>query len=125
MKLEVIYDGTSMKCIREKQVYILKDYLYKLTPSERRNLIGEESWKGQYYNIQIGDTIKFDRSNDYDACFFELEGGAEFKIWCGNPLSFFDESHFKLTNLRGNSCDKRYLKFIEAHPKFNKFLTNN
>ena len=118
MKLEVIYDYTTMNCLKPTEVYIKKEYLYKLSDNERKNLIGELSWKGQYYTIQKGDLIKFDRSNNYDLCYFTLESGTEFIVNCGNPLSFFKEDAFKLIHLEGNTYDKRYLEFIKAHPKY-------
>jgi hypothetical protein len=118
MKLEVIYDKTIMECLIPKKVYIKKDELYKISSSERKNLIGELSWKGQYYTIQKGDLIKFDRSNDYDLCYFTLESGTEFIVHCGNPLSFFKEDAFNLIHLEGNPYDERYLEFIKSHPKY-------
>ena len=122
MKLEVIYDDTTMKCLKPTEVYIRKGDLYKISNNERKNLIGELSWKGQYYIIQKGDLIKFDRGNNYDLSYFTLESGTTFIIHCANPLSFFKEDSFALIHLEGNPYDKRYLRFIEAHPKYNQNL---
>ncbi len=115
MKLEVIYDGTKMKCLKQTEVFIGKDNLHK---ANKNKLIGQPSWKGQYYTIKIGDIVKFDRSNNYDICYFTVEGGAEFRIDCTNPLSFFKEDHFKLVELKGNPYDDRYLKFIKKYPQY-------
>jgi len=116
--LEVIYENTVMKCIRKHEVYILKDKLHKLTTKEQLNLIGEVSWKGQVYEVQVGELVTFDRSNNWDLSYFTLEGGAEFKKYCGNPLSYLNAENFELVHLEGNPYDERYLKFIEKYPKF-------
>lgn len=118
MNLEVIYDGTVMKAIKKHQVYITKGYLPKLSESERLNLIGSPSWKGQVYEVQVGEQITFDRGNNWDRSYFRLGSGVQFLKECGNPLSYFNPDNFKLIHLEGNPYDKRYLKFIEEHPKF-------
>jgi hypothetical protein len=38
------------------------------------------SWKGCYYTIEPDEIFYFDRDNRWDACFFKLSNGAEFKI---------------------------------------------
>ena len=46
------------------------------------------SWKGCYYTISPQEIFYFDRSNDWDASYFTLENGAEFRIGCGDFMSF-------------------------------------
>ncbi len=58
-------------------------------PKERRENV---SWKGCYYTIKVGEKFRFDRSNDWDVCYFVLENKAEFEIDCSKP-SWFIENH--------------------------------
>jgi len=54
------------------------------------------SWKGCYYTIKKGENFTFDRSNDWDRCYFKLGNGAEFLIGCGNPKSFIDSNNINV-----------------------------
>lgn len=116
--LEVIYDGTVMEAIKKHQIYIVKSDLAKLSSKERLNLVGNPSWKGQLYEVQVGERITFDRSNNWDRSYFKLGSGVSFLVECGNPLAYFEPDNFKLIHLEGNPCDERYLNFIEKYPKF-------
>ncbi len=64
----------------------------KIPEGRRENV----SWKGCNYTIQEGETFKFDRSNNWDSCFFKTEQGAEFKIWCARPESFIERHNAKI-----------------------------
>ena len=68
--------------------------------------------------IKKGDEITFLRSNNWDRCFFKDAKNNEFKIWCSNPLSFFEKDKFKITHLEGNPYDENYMQFIKENPKF-------
>ena len=54
-------------------------------PEDRRD---DLSWKGCYYTIKPNEIFYFDRSNNWDVSYFKLENGAEFKIYCGDFMSF-------------------------------------
>jgi len=60
----------------------------KIPESKRENL----SWKGCYYTIQPDEIFYFDRSNNWDVSYFKLENGAEFKIECGDFMSFVNSN---------------------------------
>ena len=64
-------------------------------PKNRRENI---NWKGCYYTIEKGEVFAFDRSNDWDKCFFKLINGAEFSIDCGNPNSFIEKNNIEKIN---------------------------
>lgn len=71
----------------------LEDTQIGKIPAHRREDI---SWKGCYYTIQPNEEFKFDRSNDYDRCYFYLENGAEFAINCGNYKTWAERDGVKL-----------------------------
>ena len=71
-----------LQATKKIRVFIEKYYSEKI-PLERRESI---SWKGCYYTIEPNEILYFDRSNDWDVCYFKLENGAEFKIDCGNVM---------------------------------------
>ena len=56
-------------------------------PVDRRE---DLSWKGCYYTILPNEVFTFTHSNDWDRCFFKLENGAEFVIWCTRPQYMID-----------------------------------
>ncbi len=65
-------------------------------PNDRRINI---SWKGCYYIIKKDEKFIFDRTNNYDRCYFKLENGAEFLIYCGNPQSFIKNHNINTINI--------------------------
>lgn len=62
-------------------------------PENRRERL---SWKGCYYTIQPNEFFKFDRTNNWDVCYFILENGAEFKNECGSPNPFIDRYNVRV-----------------------------
>ena len=83
-----------LKATKEIKVFIDKKYygntklkhteVGKIPENKRENL----SWKGCYYTIMPNEIFFFDRSNNWDLSYFKLENGAEFKIECGDFMSF-------------------------------------
>lgn len=78
--------STKLQATKEIRVFIDKKRtdISKIPESKRENL----SWKGCYYTIMPTEVFYFDRSNNWDASYFKLENGAEFKIDCGNFMDF-------------------------------------
>lgn len=87
----------TLKATKKIRVFIDKKY-YGNTPIESTD-VGKipvhkrenSSWKGCYYTIAPKEIFYFDRSNNYDRCYFKLQNGAEFLINCANPKSFIKE----------------------------------
>ncbi|HEY5500607.1 MAG TPA: hypothetical protein VIK09_01330 [Candidatus Humimicrobiaceae bacterium] len=66
--------------------------LGKIPEDKRENI----SWKGCDYVIEIGETIIFDRSNNWDVCYFTLSCNVEFKIECAKPEYFIEKYSFTI-----------------------------
>lgn len=82
-----------LQATKEVEVFFDKYYCNKL-PLEKRERV---SWKGCYYTIEPNEIFYFDRSNDWDLCYFKLSNGAEFKIDCGDVMYFINK--YKIKNL--------------------------
>ena len=84
----------NLQATKEIRVFIDKKYYNQeftqvdSVPKNRRENI---SWKGCYYTIQKGEKFTFDRSNDWDRCYFKLINDVEFIIGCGNPKTFINK----------------------------------
>lgn len=52
--------------------------------------------RGISYRLNTGDKIKFNRGNDWDRCFFNLEGGAEFCIDSARVSDVVKHNHLKV-----------------------------
>jgi len=83
-----------LQATKEVKVFIDKK-MYSNTKIEHTDVgkIPEDmredlSWKGCYYTIKQNEIFYFDRSNNWDVSYFKLENGAEFKIDCGDFMSF-------------------------------------
>ena len=46
--------------------------------------------------VKQNEIFYFDRSNNWDASYFKLENGAEFKIACGDFMSFVNRHSIKV-----------------------------
>lgn len=92
-----------LQATKEIRVFIDKKYygnklehtqVGKIPENKRENL----SWKGCYYTIGFNEVFYFDRSNNWDASYFKLENGAEFKIECGDFMSFVNRHSVNLVD---------------------------
>jgi hypothetical protein len=101
-------EGTFFKVSEDTKVYILIRY-EKLLPEVRQI---NKSWKGFSYIIKKGECFKYERTNNWDASFFSLDCGAEFKIEAGNPKRWIDEDAKATPVKRNFVTNKGHYYFI-------------
>lgn len=92
MRLQATKD---IRVFIDKKTYNVKlehTEIGKIPEDKREGL----SWKGCYYTISTNEAFYFDRSNNWDVSYFKLENGAEFKIECGDFMSFVNRNSVKI-----------------------------
>lgn len=81
----------------DKRIYknqIKNTDIGKIPEDRRENL----SSIGCYYTIQPNEIFYFNRSNNWDLSYFNLENGAEFKIETGDYMAFIKRNNIEILN---------------------------